>query len=174
MRPLTLLGYEGFARDLTLLSEVYGGWVLDPGFPLEIRESSDTPLEIERGDAWLEIDASAVVHSPEAVGYRLTLSASGKEVVVAYTGDTEESAEAIELARDADLLVSECSVADEDPVRGHLTPRGVGRVAAAASVGRVVTTHFYPSALALGPEEIERRIREAYAEGPVDLGVDGL
>ena len=174
VRPLTLLGYEGFARDLTLLSEVYGGWVLDPGFPLEIRESSDTPLEIERGDAWLEIDASAVVHSPEAVGYRLTLSASGKEVVVAYTGDTEESAEAIELARDADLLVSECSVADEDPVRGHLTPRGVGRVAAAASVGRVVTTHFYPSALALGPEEIERRIRETYAEGPVDLGVDGL
>ncbi len=102
------------------------------------------------------------------------MSASGREIVVAYTGDTEESAEAIDLARDADLLVSECSVADEDRVRGHLTPRGVGRVAALASVGRVVTTHFYPSALALGPDEIERRIREAYPEGPVDLGVDGL
>ncbi|HJU87633.1 MAG TPA: MBL fold metallo-hydrolase [Gemmatimonadota bacterium] len=174
VRPLTLLGYAGFARDLSLLSEVYGGWVLDPGFPLEVRESSETPLEIERGEAWLEIEARPVVHSPEAVGYRMTLSASGREVVVAYTGDTEESAEAIDLARDADLLVSECSVADEDRVAGHLTPRGVGRVAAAASVGRLVTTHFYPSALSLGPAEIERRIRESYAEGPVDLGVDGL
>ena len=174
VRPLTLLGYEGFARDLALLSEVYGGWVLDPGFPLEIRESPDTPIEIERGDAWLEIDARSVVHSPEAVGFRLTLSMSARDVLVAYTGDTEESEAAIDLARDADLLVSECSVADEDMVRGHLTPRGVGRVAAAASVGRVVTTHFYPSALALGPEEIKRRIREAYAEGPVDVGVDGL
>ncbi|HET6362103.1 MAG TPA: ribonuclease Z [Gemmatimonadota bacterium] len=174
VRPLTLLGYEGFARDLTLLSEVYGGWVLDPGFPLEVRQSPETPLEIERGEAWLEIEARRVVHSPEAVGYRMTLSVSGREVVAAYTGDTEESVEAIDLARDADLLVSECSVADEDRVRGHQTPRGVGRVAAAAAVGRLVTTHFYPSALALGPEEIERRIREAYAEGPVDLGVDGL
>jgi ribonuclease BN (tRNA processing enzyme) len=174
VRPLTLLGYEGFARDLSLLSEVYGGWVLEPGFPLEVRESPETPLEIERGDAWLEIEARPVVHSPEAVGYRMTLSASGREIVVAYTGDTEESAEAIDLARDADLLVAECSVADEDRVPGHLTPRGAGRVAAAASVGRLVTTHFYPSALSLGPEEIERRIREAYAEGPVDLGIDGL
>ena len=174
VRPLTLLGYAGFAHDLSLLSEVYGGWVLDPGFPLEVREGAETPLEIERGDAWLEIEARPVVHSPEAVGYRMTLSASGREVVVAYTGDTEECAQAIELARDADLLVSECSVADEDRVPGHQTPRGVGRVAAAASVGRLVTTHFYPSALSLGPAEIERRIREAYPEGPVDLGVDGL
>lgn len=174
VRPLTLVGYDGFARDMSVLSNVFGGWVLDPGFPLEIRESPDTPLEIERGDAWLEIDARPVVHSPEAVGYRLTLAASGREVVVAYTGDTEESAEAVELARDADLLVSECSVADEDRVPGHLTPGGVGRVAAAASVGRVVTTHFYPSALGLGPGEIERRIREAFPEGPVDLGIDGL
>ena len=174
VRPLTLLGYTGFARDLSLLSEVYGGWVLDPGFPLEVREGPETPLEIERGEAWLEIEARPVVHSPEAVGYRMTLAASGREVVVAYTGDTEESAEAVDLARDADLLVSECSVADEDRVRGQQTPRGVGRVAAAAAVGRLVTAHGYPSALSLGPEEIERRIREAYAEGPVDVGVDGL
>lgn len=174
VRPLTLLGYVGFARDLEQLAEVYGGWVVDPGFPLEIRESPDTPLEIERGDAWLEIEARPVVHSREAVGYRLTLSAAGREVVVAYTGDTEESAAAIDLARDADLLVVECSVADEDRVEGHLTPGGVGRVAAAAGVGRVVATHFYPSALALGPEELDRRIRAAYPEGPIDLGIDGL
>lgn len=174
VRPLTLLGYAGFRHDLSLLSEVYGGWVLDPGFPLEVHEAPDTPIEIERGDAWVEIAARPVVHSPEAVGYRLTLSVAEREVLVAYTGDTEESGAAIELARDADLLVCECSVADEDRVPGHMTPGGVGRVAAAAAVGRVVTTHFYPSALALGPDEIVRRIRAAYAEGPVDLGVDGL
>lgn len=173
-RPLTLLGYADFARDLQKLAGVFGQWVLDPGFPLEIRESRDTPIEIERGDYWIEIDARPVVHTPEAVGYRLTLAASGREVVVAYTGDTEECREAVDLARDVDLLVTECSVADEDRVRGHLTPGGVGRVAAAAAARRLVATHFYPSALALGPEEIERRIRESYARAPVDLGVDGL
>lgn len=174
VRPLTLLGYEGFARDFEMLAGIFGGWVLEPGFPLEIRERSDTPIEIERDDTWIEIDARPVVHTPEAVGYRLTLAASGREVVVAYTGDTEECREAVDLARDVDLLVTECSVADEDRVRGHLTPGGVGRVAAAAAARRLVATHFYPSALALGPEEIERRIRESYAREPVDLGVDGL
>ncbi|MGH7566645.1 MAG: ribonuclease Z, partial [Gemmatimonadota bacterium] len=120
VRPLTLLGYEGFTRDLESLADVFGGWVLDPGFPLEIREGSDTPIEIERDDFWIEIDALPVVHTPEATGYRLTLAASGREVVVAYTGDTEECPEAVDLARDVDLLVAECSVADEDRVRGHL------------------------------------------------------
>jgi ribonuclease BN (tRNA processing enzyme) len=174
VRPLTLLGYGGFTRDLETLSAVYGGWVLDPGFPLEIREASDTPIEIERGEPWIEIEAHAVVHSPEAVGYRLTLSdAEGREVVVAYTGDTEESGAAIGLAKDADLLIAECSVADEDRVAGHLTPRGVGRVARAADARRIVVTHLYPSALALGAREIERRIRE-HCPVPVEIGADGL
>ena len=98
----------------------------------------------------------------------------GREIVAAYTGDTEECPAAIDLARDVDLLIAECSVADEDRVPGHLTPRGVGRVAAAASARQVVATHFYPSALALGADEIRRRIRESYAREPIDLGTDGL
>jgi ribonuclease BN (tRNA processing enzyme) len=174
VRPLTLLGYQGLARDLERLSDIFGEWVLEPGFPLEIREATDTPIELEREDSWIEIEALPVVHSPEAVGYRLTLATSGREVLVAYTGDTEECPEAVELARDVDLLIAECSVADEDRVRGHLTPRGVGRLSAAATARRLVVTHFYPSALALGPEEIEHRIRESYARPPIDLGVDGL
>lgn len=172
--PLTLLGYRGFAPDLEALASVYGGWVLEPGFPLEVREAGETPIELERGDAWIEIDARAVVHSPEAVGYRVTLGEREREILVAYTGDTEESAAAIELARDADLLVSECSVADEDRVPGHLTPGGVGRVAQAGGARRVVATHLYPSALALGEREIVRRIREACPHAVVEVGRDGL
>ncbi|MGH7563039.1 MAG: MBL fold metallo-hydrolase, partial [Gemmatimonadota bacterium] len=94
-------------------------------------------------------------------------------VLIAYTGDTAECAEAVELARDADLLIAECSVADEDRVPGHLTPESVGRLAADASVRYLVATHFYPSALALGEAEIERRIRRHYT-GPVALAIDGL
>jgi ribonuclease BN (tRNA processing enzyme) len=174
VRPLSLLGYDGFARDLEGLATIYGGWVVEPGFPLEVRETGKGPLDLERGDAWIEVEGIRVVHSPEAVGYRLTLAASGREVVVAYTGDTEECEQAVALASDADLLIAECSVADENRVPGHLTPGGVGRLAAAAAVRRLVATHFYPSALALGPEEIRRRIRVAYAREPVDLGEDGL
>lgn len=174
VRPLTLVGYPGLRHDLERLAMVYGEWVVDPGYPLEVREAGETPIEMNRGDAWLEIAGRPVAHTPEAVGYRISMADGGRESVVAYTGDTEECAGAIDLARDADLLVAECSTADEKPVPGHLTPRAVGRLAAAAAARRVVATHFYPSAMALGWAELERRIREAYARGPVDLGVDGL
>ena len=76
--------------------------------------------------------------------------------------------------RDAELLVAECSVADGHRVSGHLTPRAVGRLAAQAAVSRLVVTHFYPSVLALGWPEVERRIREEYRQGPIDVGGDGL
>lgn len=172
-RPLSLVGYPGLRGDLEGLAGVYGTWVLDPGFPLEVYEAHDTPIDLDREDAEVGIEAHPVVHSPEAVGFRLTLGAGGREVVVAYTGDTEECEEAVELARDVDLLVSECSVADGLNVPGHLTPRAVGRLAAAATVRQLVVTHFYPSVLALGWDEVERRIRESY-DGPLDLGADGL
>ena len=174
VRPLTLVGYVGLRKDLEALAEVFGEWVVDPGFPLEIWETGDTPVDLDRDDATVEIEAVPVVHTEDSVGYRLTLSDGARESVVAYTGDTEECESAVDLARDVELLIAECSVADEDAVPGHLTPRGVGRIAAEAAARRLVATHFYPSALALGWAEIERRIRESYAREPVDLGVDGL
>ena len=174
VRPLTLTGYPGFRADLQQLAAVYGEWVADPGFPLDVYEANDTPIEIERQHGRVEIEAYPVVHTPEAVGYRLTMSAGGREIVVAYTGDTEESREAVALARDVDLLIAECSMADGLEVRGHLSPRAAGRIAAEASARRLVVTHFYPSVLALGWTEVERRIREAYPHAPVDLGADGL
>ncbi|MFN2382751.1 MAG: MBL fold metallo-hydrolase [Gemmatimonadota bacterium] len=173
-RPLSLVGYPGLRADLNALASIYGDWVTAPGFPLEIWEAGDTPLEIERDEASVELEACPVVHTPEAVGFRLTFELEGREVLMAYTGDTEYCEPAVELARDADLLIAECSAADEMPVSGHLTPRALGRLAAEADCSRLVATHFYPSALALGWSEIERRIRERFGELPVDLGADGL
>lgn len=173
-RPLTLVGYAGIHADLHKLAAIYGDWVVEPGFPLAIYEAGDTPVELERGEGEVEIVAHPVVHTPEAVGYRLTFATGGRTVIAAYTGDTEECPQAIELAREADLLIAECSVADGLRVPGHLAPRAVGRIAARASVSHLVVTHFYPSVLALGWDEVERRIREAYGDGPLDLGADGL
>ena len=54
VRPLTLLGYPGFEEDLHRLAGVFGTWVLDPGFPLEVWEAGETPVELEREDAMEE------------------------------------------------------------------------------------------------------------------------
>lgn len=173
-KPLSLLGYPGLGDDLRALALIYGDWVVEPGFQIETWEAAETPVELERETASVEVLARPVSHSPGAIGLRLTLIAGRKRAVVAYTGDSEPGPQLVELARGADLLIAECSVADEDKVSGHMTPRAVGRLAADADVARVVVTHLYPSALRLGQHEIERRIREAYSEGQVMIGYDGL
>ncbi|HET9581846.1 MAG TPA: ribonuclease Z [Gemmatimonadota bacterium] len=172
-RPLGLVGYPGLEEDLEALAAIFGEWVLEPGFPLDVWEAEDTPVELEREAVSATVEARPVEHSPEAVGFRLALNAAGREVLVAYTGDTALCPEAVALAGEADLLIAECSVADEDAVPGHMTPVDVGRLAAEASVRHLVATHFYPSVLRLGEAEIERRIRRHY-DGPLDLAVDGL
>jgi ribonuclease BN (tRNA processing enzyme) len=95
--------------------------------------------------------------------YSYRIEAGGRSIV--YTGDTGWSDNVVRLAQGADLLVSEVidmaameAVLGRAPdlpaaalgpmlahmVQDHLTPDQVGRLAAAAHVGRVVLTHLAP------------------------------
>ncbi len=65
---------------------------------------------------------------------------------VVYTGDTRPCDATIEAARDADLLIHECTFSDEDRLRAvetrHSTAKEAAEVAARASVRTLVLTHF--------------------------------
>jgi ribonuclease BN (tRNA processing enzyme) len=95
--------------------------------------------------------------------YSFRIEAGGRSIV--YTGDTGWSDNLVRLAQGADLLVTEVidmnamevalrrapdlPAAALGPmlahmVQDHLTPDQVGRLAAAAHVGRVVLTHLAP------------------------------
>ncbi|MCC7489344.1 MAG: hypothetical protein IT485_06805 [Gammaproteobacteria bacterium] len=110
------------------------------------------------------------------------------------TGDTGPSRAVEELARGADVLVSElidldsviaslqarkaATGVDQQPLidhmeKEHLTPENIGRLAAAAGVKRVVLTHFgtAPGVEAIDRDAIIAGIRKHY-QGPVDLGED--
>jgi ribonuclease Z len=85
--------------------------------------------------------------------------------VMALVMDTGHCAAAVELARDADLLVCEATFAEADAELAessrHLTAAQAGRIAAEASARRLVITHFsqrYPDAEVL--------LREARHEFP--------
>ena len=51
----------------------------------------------------------------------------------------------VELGRDADILILECSMLDKKKVDGHLTPSLCGRIADESNCKKLVLTHFYPS-----------------------------
>ena len=72
-------------------------------------------------------------------------------------------------AREADLLLVECSTPDELYTPGHLTPSRVGELCAEARPRRVVLTHLYAPAAALDlPALVRRRF-----DGPVETAEDG-
>jgi ribonuclease BN (tRNA processing enzyme) len=163
-RPLSLAGpepFEDFWRSLT------GAWgaLLIGDYPTSVAQlprECDSPL----GLAGCRLSWAPAEHRPESVAYRLD-SESGAFV---YTGDTEYSSSVVELARGAHTMLAECSFPDESPVAGHLTPRGVARVASEAGVRRVVLTHIYPQADELDlPAEVGR----GYS-GEVLVAQDGL
>jgi ribonuclease BN (tRNA processing enzyme) len=81
-------------------------------------------------------------HLGTAFGMRIT---DGSKLL-AYTGDTGYHAGLEALAQDADVLLSEATLLDEDVDsgrrHGHLTAAEAGRAAARGAVRRLLLTHF--------------------------------
>lgn len=150
-------------------------------------------------DGDVRITVGHVDHLPHEVCecFGVRLEAEGK--VVAFSGDTKPCAGMVELARDADLLIHECtfpqSFIDHRAKTGvgtfaHTSPLGLGLIAREAGARSVVATHFghfdstspvlkraagkhLPTEL-MGPhlmDEVVKDIRKNYA-GPLRLAHD--
>lgn len=138
--------------------------------PRDLDPGMDTPAIIY-DDGVVKVTAVTNSHYNLAPGdpganersYSFRMEARGRSIV--FTGDTGPSEKVEALARGADLLVSE--VMDRPAIaltlrqipgltpaaidgllhhmdQDHLTPEGVGRIAARAGVGAVVLTHLVP------------------------------
>jgi ribonuclease BN (tRNA processing enzyme) len=113
-------------------------------------------------------------HSRPNVGLRLACAGRA----LAYTGDCGPSADLVDLARGADLLLAEASFADQVPadLRGTLSSaRDHGRQAAEAGVGHLLLTHLMPgtdpaAALVAARSGYHGEIGVATAGQVLDLG----
>lgn len=166
--------------------------------PRDLAASMDTPATIY-DDGVVKVTAVTNSHynvSPGDPGadersYSFRMEARGRSIV--FTGDTGPSAKVEALAQGADLLVAEVmdrpAIAlalrqipgltpaaidgllqhmDED----HLTPEGVGRIAARAGVGAVVLTHLVPGLDAETSTEGYVRGLSDQFKGPVTVATD--
>ncbi len=89
------------------------------------------------------VRTAAMVHPVPA--YAIRVEHRGKALV--YTGDTGPNDALVELARGADLLLSEAALPDDEPnnpVDLHLTPSDAGEHAKKAGVKKLVITHVPP------------------------------
>jgi ribonuclease BN (tRNA processing enzyme) len=163
-KVIRIVGPKGFSKFLDHLRDGLHAWTDGGEAGIEIVEMKDRDtLRI----ASLTVEAVVLDHMVTDVGYRFS-SREGR--IAAFTGDTGWCDALIDLTRDVDVLVAECSGDAAHPAPGHLTAPEVGRLAAQAGVKQVVLTHLYPL-----PDDRVRvaEVAEAF-DGPVLLGADGV
>lgn len=82
-------------------------------------------------------------HPDPCVGYRFTLNNS----IIVYCTDTGLCDNLFDLAKNADILICECSLksGQVEPDWGHLNPEDAAKVAKQSNVKQLIFTHFTAS-----------------------------
>jgi ribonuclease BN (tRNA processing enzyme) len=102
-----------------------------------------------------------------ALGFRIR----NDDTVLAYTGDSGPTHHVHELARDADLFLSEATWQDRDDLLPfHMSARQAATHAREAGAARLVLTHIWPT---LDREVSRQQAAEEFA-GPIDAAVEGM
>lgn len=151
-RPLVLTGPPGFKEFYERLVSLYGDQVVSGKYELTIEELSDNQ---KRYDGYLLV-SKPTIHMIPSTGYRIEDS-EGHAVV--YTGDTSYCEEAVELARNADILIIEAALPPGKKLKGHMEPEVAGRIASEAGIDTLVITHLYPICDRF---DTEREIRKSF------------
>jgi ribonuclease BN (tRNA processing enzyme) len=146
--PLVLWGPAGLRERLGALAHAFGDWVLEPGFPLEIRELASGDRAALADDVTLECHATP--HTAESLAY--AVRHAGRRLV--YTGDTGPSDALARWAAGCDLLLAECSLPEARAIDVHLTPARAGAMARDAKAKCLVLTHFYPQVEAVDAAQL--------------------
>ncbi|KAA3660374.1 MAG: MBL fold metallo-hydrolase [Calditrichaeota bacterium] len=136
-KVLQIFGPPGMNAWYANLAQAYGEWLYETNFGVEIIEKENESWR------WNELDvtSAALQHSTPVNGY--AFQKDGRLFV--YSGDTGPCSALINLAKNADLLLCECSFpASRKGIDFHLNSETAGEVAKAADVKKLVLTHMYP------------------------------
>jgi len=136
IKHLTICGGKGARRALnTFIGKPYSVPFKDLPYPVKVLE-----LPAEKGKLPFSCETLPLVHADPVLGYRLRLD--GK--VITYCTDTGYCANALKLARGADLLLTECSHSpgEVNPGWPHFNPAAAGKLGAESGAKKLVMTHM--------------------------------
>jgi len=98
--------------------------------------------ELSEGEHWIPfyLKCKFLKHITKCLGYRFEI----EDKVITYCTDTAYCKNAVELAKGADVLISECSykLGKNDEKWPHLDPLSAARIAKEAKAKRLILTHF--------------------------------
>jgi len=159
-KALNLAGGPGLHDLLHGLQKVFGRWIVPEGYPFHLHEAKGMiPFEN------FILKTLPLTHSESSIALRVEIP-GGKALV--YSGDTDYCENIVALAKNADLLILECSLPEEMKVEGHLFPSLAGRIARESLCKRLLLTHFYPPC---DEQDLAREVAKEFA-GEIILAED--
>lgn len=164
-RPLRVMGPPGTRALFEGLAGALGGYMTDPGFPVEIREL-EPGSDVDLG-ASARLATFPTPHTEESHAVRL----EGPSSALVYTGDTGACPELGAFAEGVDVLLAECSLTDDEVTDNHLSPSRVADIAARARPGVLVLTHVYPQVRRR--HDVPALVAAAGWSGPTEMARDG-
>lgn len=122
------------------LNEFYGGllavypWIAPKSYEISFYEMPEGTLK----EGGLVLATAPMVHNGESIGVRIEEQKS-----VVFSGDTDYTQNLIDVARETNLLVVECSFPYKK-ANGHLNLDALYKIVDQAKPKRVILTHLYP------------------------------
>lgn len=162
-RPVLCAGPVGHRALWEGLSAAFGDHLEDPEGAWSLQDLADG-ARLSVGP--FEVEARVVRHVPGALGYRVRVGGR----CVAFSGDSAPCEALLDLCREADLALLECSHPAGRRSERHLSASDVAQVAAEAGVASLAVTHVGAGCRGV---DVARQIRDAGYTGPLRLVRDG-
>jgi ribonuclease BN (tRNA processing enzyme) len=138
-KPLRIFGGKGLRALVEAVDDSNDYGLLEQSFPIEIVElDASAEFEILPGIAATTLSTPHTVES-----LALSLKDEDSQLFV-YTSDTGFSEDLAPFAKDAALLLMECSFRRNKPVQKHLELDDAIRIAHECQPRKLVLTHLYP------------------------------
>jgi len=134
---LLLLGHDDLQKIVTGFEDLFGQWIINEKYPYQYRC-------LKPGKYNYDSFSLAVYngkHADQSLMYRFEDS-SGKTLL--YTGDTDLSDDLLEAADGVDILLTEFSSSDEEPVPGHLSPSKISHLLDKCRPKVTILSHLSP------------------------------
>lgn len=120
---------------------------------------------VEKTESWT-VRCAPTVHL-DGVAYRI--DSNGKSLV--YSGDSAPCDSLVELGKDADVVILECSYSSKDSLKGkHFVPETAAQAAQEMKAKKLILTHFYPETDGKEKDMVERA--KQHFDGEVVIAED--
>jgi ribonuclease BN (tRNA processing enzyme) len=133
---ITIIGQEGTKSVLnTIVNQPFSVPMSDYPYPVKICELKEGAYALP-----FPIECRKLLHSSPCFGYRIKID--GK--IIAYCTDTGICDNAIWLAENSDLLITECSlkIGQKNPLWPHLNPEDAVSIAKQSHAKQLALIHF--------------------------------